>query len=44
MRSQTGTARLLSESDYRADVTPLVGGKPLYRTINWQEFRSGRAA
>lgn len=30
--------------DYQADVTPLVGDKPLYRTINWQEFRSGRAA
>ena len=29
---------------YKANVHPLVGETPLYRTINWQEFRAGRAA
>ncbi|MFN3237346.1 MAG: 2OG-Fe(II) oxygenase family protein [Pseudomonadales bacterium] len=29
---------------YHCDIKPLIGGSPVYRTVNWQEFRSGRAA
>lgn len=30
--------------DYKSVITPLLGEKPRYRAISWQEFRSGRAA
>ena len=43
-KSDRYSAPYFLNPDYAANVTPLIGESPRYRTINWQEFRSGRAA